>query len=78
MPATRPGARFLLPTGWPRRVLSAVVHAISLAQVSLTVARGRAPKGTRGNSRLQMDVDRLRPEIFPSCCPLPHAIKSSA
>jgi hypothetical protein len=78
MPGTRPDSCFLLPTGWPRRVPSAVVQAISLTHVSLTVARGRVSEGTRGNSRLQIDVDRLRLEPSPSCCPLPHAIKSSA
>ena len=77
MPGTRPDSRLLLPTGWPRRVLSAVVHSVSLAHVSLTVTRGRVSEGTRGNSRLPIDVDRLQQETSPSCCPLPHAIKSS-
>ena len=71
MPGTRPDSRFLLPTGWARRVPSVVVHAISLTHVSLTVARSRVSEGTHGNSRLQIDVDRLRQETSPSCCPLP-------
>ena len=78
MPGTRPDSRCLLPTGWPPRLLSVVVHAISLTHVSLTVARGRVFEGTRGNSRLQIDVDRLRQETSPSGYPLPHAIKPSA
>ena len=65
MPGTRPDSRFLLPTGWPRRVPSAVVHAISLTHVSLTVARGRVSEGTRGNSRLQIDVERHWQETSP-------------
>ena len=64
---SRPDSCFLLPTGWPRRVPSAVVQAISLTHVSLTVARGRVSEGTRGNSRLQIDVDRIRQETSPSC-----------
>ena len=45
MPGTKPDSRFLLPTGWPRRLPSAVVHAISLTHVSLIVARGRVSEG---------------------------------
>lgn len=32
----------LLPKGWPSRVRSSVVHAVSLAHFSLTFARGSA------------------------------------
>ena len=45
MSGTRPDSYFLLPTGWPRRVPSVVVHAISLTHVLLTVARGRVSEG---------------------------------
>ena len=67
MSGTRPDSRCLLPTGWPPRLPSVVMHAISLTHVSLTVARGRVSEGTRGNSRLQIDVDRIRQETSPSC-----------
>jgi hypothetical protein len=32
----------LLPKGWPRRVRSAAIHAIALARLALTTARGQA------------------------------------
>ncbi len=35
-----------LPKGWPRRVRSAVVHAIALARLALTTARGQAGKAS--------------------------------
>jgi hypothetical protein len=40
MVATRWDHTIPLPGGWPRRVRSAVVHAISLAGASLAAARG--------------------------------------
>ena len=39
-----------LPTGWPRRVRSAVVHTISLAQTSLTHARSVAVNSINARS----------------------------
>jgi len=35
-----------LPKNWPRRVRSAAVHAIALAQLALTTARGQAGKAS--------------------------------
>ena len=35
-----------LPKGWPRRVRSAAVHAIALARLALTTARGQAGKAS--------------------------------
>jgi len=53
-----------LPTGWPRRVRSAVVHTISLAQTSLTHARSVAANSINARIRLKAEVDRLRQEIL--------------
>ena len=52
-----------LPPGWPRRVRSAVVHAISLAQFSLTASRGWAANSWNARVRLREENDRLRQEI---------------
>jgi transposase InsO family protein len=52
-----------LPRSWPRKVRSAAVHAISLAQASLTVARGWAANSWDASVRLQEENDRLRQEI---------------
>jgi len=40
MPGRTPKPEFRLPRHWPRRVRSAVIHAISLAHFALTCARG--------------------------------------
>ncbi len=37
-----------LPKGWPRRVRSAAVHAIALARLALTTARGQAREAGTG------------------------------
>ena len=50
-----------LPKGWPRRVRSAVVQVISLAQTFLT--RGWASDSMNGPLRRRADVDRLQQEI---------------
>ncbi len=42
MAGLTPPPRIPLPRGWPRRVRSAVVHAISLAHFSLTSTRSWA------------------------------------
>jgi len=52
-----------LPPNWPRRVRSAVVHAISLAQTSLTLARGWAANSANARIRLKTENDQLRQEI---------------
>ena len=52
-----------LPKGWPRRVRSAVVQVISLAQTSLALTRGWASDSMNGPLRRQAEDDRLRHEI---------------
>ena len=49
-----------LPKGWPSRVRSSAVQAISLAHFSLTFARGVAANSINKRMRLQAGVDRLR------------------
>ena len=53
----------LLPKGWPRRVRSAVVHAISMSNVVFTVTRGHAENHFNARVRLQTENDRLRREV---------------
>ena len=52
-----------LPKGWPRRVRSAVVHAVSIANVVFTVTRSQAEHHFNARVRLQAENDRLRNEI---------------
>src|SRR5437773_1562478 len=52
-----------LPSNWPRRVRSAVVHAVSMAQTSLTLARGWAANSANARVRLKTENDQLRQEI---------------
>jgi len=52
-----------LPTGWPRRVRSGIIHAISLAHFSLTSTRSWAANSWNARIRLKADNDRLRHEI---------------
>jgi putative transposase len=52
-----------LPKGWPRRVRSAAVHAVSMANVVFTVTRSRAENHFNARVRLQAENDRLRNEI---------------
>src|SRR5206468_5787202 len=56
--------RVPLPPHWPRRVRSAVVHTISLAQTSLTQARSVAANSLNARIRLQEEINRLRQEIL--------------
>lgn len=49
-----------LPRRWPKRVRSAVLHAISLARVSLTCARGWAANNRNARVRLKAENNRLR------------------
>ncbi len=51
------------PKGWPRRVRSAVIHAISLAHASLVLARSSAANSWNARIRLKADNDRLRQEV---------------
>ena len=52
-----------LPKGWPRRVRSAVVHSVSMAQASLTIARGWTANSANARIRLKTENDQLRQEI---------------
>ena len=53
----------LLPKGWPRRVRSAVVHAISMSNVVFTVTRSHAENHFNARIRIQAESDRLRREV---------------
>ncbi len=48
-----------LPRQWPRHIKSGILHAISLASVALTIARGRATC----RRRLQVKVEQANAEI---------------
>src|SRR6266702_4015338 len=52
-----------LPRGWPRRIRSAAVHAISLADFALTAALGWAAQSLNPRLRLRAELERLRNEI---------------
>jgi len=58
---TRP--RIPLPKQWPSRVRSGVLHAISLAQYSLTYTRSWAANSWNARIRLKQENDRLRQEL---------------
>ena len=58
-----PPPRIPLPNGWPRRVRSAVIHAISLAHFSLTSTRSWAINSWNARVRLKAENDRLRQEV---------------
>jgi hypothetical protein len=49
-----------LSKNWPRRVRSAAVHAIALARLALTIARGQANSADPGSGR----IARLTEEIL--------------
>ena len=63
MAGSVPPPRIPLPRGWPRLVKSAVIHAISLAQFSLTHTRSWAANNWNARIRLKAENDRLRQEI---------------
>ena len=63
MAGSTPPPRIPLPRGWPRRVRSAVIHAISLAQFSLTHTRSWAANNWNARIRLKQENDRLRQEV---------------
>jgi len=52
-----------LPKDWPRKVRSAIIHAISLAHVSLTGTRSWAANSWNARIRLKQENDRLRQEL---------------
>ena len=63
MVATRRDRVSSLPHCWPRRVRSAVVHAISLAQASLAATRGWASDSLSTALRRRAEIDRLQQQI---------------
>jgi putative transposase len=52
-----------LPKDWPGRVRSAVVYAVSMANVAFTMTRAQAANQFNARLRLQSKNDRLRREI---------------
>ena len=55
--------RMPLPRNWPRRVRSAVVHAVSMANAAFTISRSGAEHSYDARLRAQADNDRLRREV---------------
>jgi predicted RNA polymerase sigma factor len=55
--------RLPLPKGWPKRIRSSVIHAISLAHFSVTFARSVAANSINARIRLKAEISRLRQEI---------------
>ena len=64
MPAVPRRRDLPLPKAWPRRVRSAVIHTISLAQAALTHARSVAANSVNARIRLKEEIERLRQEIL--------------
>ena len=63
-------SRVPLPEGWPRRVRSAIIHAVWIARVALSIARAKA----------ENHFDARIPTVAPasrSARPAPDALKSS-
>ena len=52
-----------LPKGWPRHVRSAVVHAISMANVAFTATRAHAENHFNARIRVQAENDCLQREV---------------
>ena len=52
-----------LPKHWPRRVRSAIVHAVSMANVAFNVARSQAENHVNARVRLQAQLDQRDREI---------------
>jgi len=63
MQATSIERRIPLPQHWPRRVRSAVVHAVSMANTAFTVTLSHAENHFNARVRLQAENDRLRREV---------------
>jgi len=55
--------RFPLPKGWPKRIRSSVLHAVSLASAALTTAWARAARNRRPRVQLLAELERARTEI---------------
>jgi len=56
-------SRLPLPKGWPERVRSAVLNAISLAHFSIVYTRSWAANNRNARIRLKQRNDRLRQEV---------------
>ena len=52
-----------LPAHWPRRVRSAIVHAVSMANVVFTATRARAAKDPDGQIPLRAELDQRDREV---------------
>src|SRR6516162_3447908 len=52
-----------LPGGWPSRVRSAAIHAMSLAHATLTASRGWAANHWNARFRIKAENERLNQEI---------------
>ncbi len=52
-----------LPRGWPRRVKSAMLHVISLAQYAAVFTRSWAVNSPIARVRLKTENDRLRQDV---------------
>ena len=63
MRGTAAGSHLPLPKSWPRRVRSAVVHAVAMANVVSAATRSRAENHFSARVRLQAENHRLRNEI---------------
>ena len=63
MVTTKQSDRFPLPRHWSRQVRSAIVHAVSMANVAFTIARSRAEHQFDARVRLQAENDRLHREL---------------
>ncbi len=63
MPGRPPNPVLRLPRQWNIRVLSAVLHVVSLAQFALTTARAQAIERHRARTHRICKLDRLRQEF---------------
>ena len=63
MQATSIDRRIPLPHRWTRHVRSAIVHAVSMANVAFIATRGRAEPQFDARARLQAENDRLQREL---------------
>ena len=55
--------RITVPRGWPRRVRSATLHVIALAQYAMTYTRSWAVNSPIARVRLKTENDRLRQHV---------------
>jgi putative transposase len=63
MPARFATENAPLPKHWPRRVRSAVVHAVSMANVAFTATQARTENHFNAHTRLQATNDRLQRQV---------------